>query len=298
GLRVPSRIRSRVPALRFLERDVTAALLDLLAHLIARDSVEEHGERARSRVEAFGGMDQRHEHFLHDVLRHRGRPAHAEGEAKQPALSPVIQSRERGLIALPAALQQVLVARIFRFLHVFWRQPARYLYFRRALRKVPDRIAFGAFDHSGWAPQARDPRACATGTLTFGGAPSEAGDLRRESPRSRGRSADPDGRGETVGGTGGEGPRVLEGVGGLDADHGDPLVLAEVGHGPGLVDPRVPDDGARGARLGDGDAPVPARVLHGDRGVRAQVDPVGLGADRDRTRLAGPARRPGRLVDE
>src|SRR5215471_1049206 len=58
------------------------------------------------------------------------------------------------------------------------------------------------------------------------------------------RSDRADGRGEDVRGAGGEGPRVVEGVGGLDADHGRPLVVAEVGKGPGLVDPGIPDDGA------------------------------------------------------
>src|SRR5262249_49674229 len=47
-------------------------------------------------------------------------------------------------------------------------------------------------------------------------------------------STDGDGRGEDVGAAGAEGPRVVERVGGLDADHGLPLVVAEVSQGPGL----------------------------------------------------------------
>ena len=91
--------------------------------------------------------------------------------------------------------------------------------------------------------------------------------------------------------------RVVERVGRLDAQHPRPLVVAEVGHRLRLRDPRVPDDGGRGARALDPDAPAPGGVLDRDRAGVAAEDAVGLAGDRQR-RVAERLHGAGvRLVD-
>ena len=65
---------------------------------------------------------------------------------------------------------------------------------------------------------------------------------------------------------GGEGDGGLGDVAGFDAEHVGPFVVAEVGHGFGFGDPRVPDDGVFGVLFGDGDFAGFGGVFDGDGG--------------------------------
>ena len=71
------------------------------------------------------------------------------------------------------------------------------------------------------------------------------------------------------------------GVGGFDAEHAWPFFVAEIGHGLGLGDPGVPDDGGVGAALGDGDLAAEDRIVNDTGRLRVQIDAVGFGGEGD-----------------
>lgn len=96
-----------------------------------------------------------------------------------------------------------------------------------------------------------------------------------------------DGLGEGVGLAGLEEDGVVEGVCGFDAEHGGPLVVAEVGHGGGFAVPGVPDDGGGGAFGADVDASVEAGVEQADGAGEAGVDAVGVFGDSEGGFLLG-----------
>lgn len=77
-----------------------------------------------------------------------------------------------------------------------------------------------------------------------------------------------------------QGDRVVEGVGGFDADHALPLVVAEVGHRRRLGDPRVPDHQVGRTFVRDPQRPSPARVVE-HHGRVAKVEPIRFGSDPD-----------------
>src|SRR5262245_40694178 len=78
---------------------------------------------------------------------------------------------------------------------------------------------------------------------------------------------------------------IAIGVGRLDADHAVILLVAEVGQAPGLLDPRIPDNGAVAAGLGDRDPATESWIF--DRAClgRVQIDSIGLRCNRDRAML-------------
>src|ERR1700693_1001979 len=72
---------------------------------------------------------------------------------------------------------------------------------------------------------------------------------------------------------------VISGIGRFDADHLPPVVGGHVGHSLGLVDPRIPDDGAIGAALLDDDTTVPRRIVYHASGLGAQMHLIGFLCD-------------------
>src|SRR5688572_29098733 len=102
----------------------------------------------------------------------------------------------------------------------------------------------------------------------------------RQALASLGLDADLGGHRVAVVGT--QGDRGALDVGGLDAQHSGPFVVAEVGHRPGLLHPGIPDDRRVRASLGDGDPALQARVVNHARRLRAQIHAVGFAGEPDR----------------
>lgn len=69
---------------------------------------------------------------------------------------------------------------------------------------------------------------------------------------------------------------VAEAVDGFHAAHACPLVVSEIGHGFGFVDPGIPDYGVIGAVLLDADATSGGRVLNLGGAIRVHINPIGF----------------------
>src|SRR4051812_18441487 len=91
--------------------------------------------------------------------------------------------------------------------------------------------------------------------------------------------------------------RALTRVRSFDAEHARPFVVAEVGHGLGLVGPGVPDDRGVGAALLDANAPAESGVVGDAGGLRVLVDAVGFRGELDGTVRLPQARAAGDLVE-
>ena len=72
---------------------------------------------------------------------------------------------------------------------------------------------------------------------------------------------------------------IIGGVGRFDAQHVHPVAGGHVRHSRGLLDPRIPDYGARRAAFLDDDAPVPNRVMKHTCGRGSQVHLIGFLSD-------------------
>src|SRR5208337_1729984 len=99
-----------IPLLR--DRDIRLVALEKAQRVMARHSQEICAERTARGVEASAVSDQRHEHFLCDVLGERGGATHLQHVAVNASLTAPIQRREGVFVPALHHPQQLLVANL------------------------------------------------------------------------------------------------------------------------------------------------------------------------------------------